>query len=150
MGCGCNKVKVPCDQVIHCGVSLIELKNKFIKYVLAQASCNSFDCIMNNEYVNYNNGGDQKGTQQSMTEQACWKEYYGGLKDFFDKNKFYFLSTLANTVKQKNKFNKTIKNKKVGMQQKKVSIKMLKESNSKKRHAVLFMLESINKFSGIC
>ena len=41
MGCGCNKVKVPCDQVIHCGVSLIELKNKFIKYVLAQASCNS-------------------------------------------------------------------------------------------------------------
>jgi hypothetical protein len=146
MGCGCT----PNDDIAHCGTSISDLKKQAIKYVLAQGKCKSIDCITQNEYVTYNHGGGQKGTQQSMTEQACWKENYGGLKDFFDKNKFYFLSTLANTVKQKNKFNKTIKNKKVGMQQRKVGIKMLKESNSKKRHAVLFMLESINKFSGIC
>jgi len=150
MGCGCNEIKVPCDQIIHCGISLSELKNKFKKYVIAQANCNSFDCIMNNEYVNYNNGGDQKGTQQSMTEQACFSQHYGGLKDFLNKNKFYFLSTLVNAIKQKNKFNKTIKNKKVGIKKRKIGINMLKESKAKKRHAVLFMLDSINKFNGIC
>jgi len=145
MSCGCT----PNDDIVHCGVSLKDLKNQAIKYVLAQASCDSIACIMNNEYVDYNHGGGQKGTQQSMTEQACWKEYYGGLKDFLDKNKFYFLSTLANAAKQKNKFNKTIKNKKVGMKQRETGIKMLKESNADKRHAVLFMLEEINKFHSI-
>ena len=129
MSCDC----VPNDNTIHCGVSLKDLKSQAVKYVLAQASCNSFDCIMNNEYVHYNHGGGQKGTQQSMTEQACFSQHYGGLKDFLNKNKFYFLSTLINAVKQKNKFNQTIKNKKVGIKKRKIGINMLKESKAKKR-----------------
>ena len=144
MGC------TPNDDIVHCGVSLKDLKNQAIKYVLAQASCDSIACIMNNEYVDYNHGGGQKGTQQSMTEQACWKEYYGGLKDFLDKKQILFFEYISKCSKTK-KINsiKLLENKKVGMKQREIGVKMLKESNADKRHAVLFMLEEINKFHSI-
>ena len=145
MDCGCT----PNDDIIHCGTSISDLKKQAIKYVLAQAKCKSIDCIMQNEYVTYNHGGGQKGTQQSMTEQACWKENYGGLKDFLDKNKFYFLSTLVNAANKKNKFDETVKNKKVKIKKRKAVLSELKESKYEKKHAVQFMLDEINKFHSI-
>jgi hypothetical protein len=145
MGCGCT----PNDDIVHCGTSISDLKKLYTKYILAQAKCTSFDCIMQNEYVTYNHGGGQKGTQQSMTEQACWKENYGGLKDFIDKNKFYFLSTLINAVSKKNKFDEIVKNKKVEIKKRKAVLSELKASKDEKAHAVKFMLSEIKKFHSI-
>ena len=87
MGCGCNKIKVPCDQIIHCGISLSELKIRYKKYINDQAKCNSINCIIENEYVIYNNGGGKDGINKSITEQTCFIQKYGGFKNFFDKNK---------------------------------------------------------------
>jgi len=145
MGCGCT----PNDDIVHCGTSISDLKKLYTKYILAQAKCTSFDCIMQNEYVTYNHGGGQKGTQQSMTEQACWKENYGGLKDFIDKNKFYFLSTLINAVSKKNKFDEIVKNKKVEIKKRKAVLSELKAGKDEKAHAVKFMLGEIKKFHSI-
>jgi len=150
MGCGCNKIKVPCDQIIHCGISLSELKIRYKKYVNDQAKCNSINCIIENEYVVYNNGGSKEGINKSITEQTCFIEKYGGFKNFFDKNKFYFLSTLITAIKQKNIFKNNIKNENIEINQKKIQENIVKQNQKEKKHAVNFMLGLINKFHGIC